>query len=319
MLVFSNTLIAVLQIFQNWSDYVTDRRKGQIGLIFVTMIWGSGFVVSAISLKYFSPYQILTLRFLLAFILMGALFFSQLKHAGKKTYLKGIGLGSILYLAFLFQTVGLVYTTPSKNAFLTAFNVVLVPFIGALFFRRKVTAPAIIGALLSISGIAVISLNDFKGVNFGDLLTLVCALFFALQIIFTNRFVLGENIYALTTIQMGTAAMLGVIVSLARGEFALPAAGEGYYSILYLGAISTMLAFLIQTASQQFTKETETAIILSMEAVFGMVASALFLREAITLRMLIGAALILAGVLIVELKPKKEKMNQSFGNLDIRD
>ena len=136
MLVFSNTLIAVLQNFQNWSDYVTDRRKGQIGLIFVTMIWGSGFVVSAISLEYFSPYQILTLRFLLAFILMGALFFSQLKHAGKKTYLKGIGLGTILYLAFLFQTVGLVYTTPSKNAFLTAFNVVLVPFIGALFFRR---------------------------------------------------------------------------------------------------------------------------------------------------------------------------------------
>ena len=201
--------------------------------------------------------------------------------------------------------MGLVYTTPSKNAFLTAFNVVLVPFIGALFFRRKVTAPAIIGALLSISGIAVISLNDFHGINFGDLLTLVCALFFALQIIFTNRFVLGENIYALTTIQMGTAAVLGVIVSLARGEFTLPSAGEGYYSILYLGVISTMLAFLVQTASQQFTKETETAIILSMEAVFGMVASALFLKEAITLRMLIGAALILAGVLVVELKPQK--------------
>jgi len=319
MLVMSNMLIAVLLIFQNWSDYVTDRRKGQIGLIFVTMIWGSGFVVSAISLEYFSPYQILTLRFLLAFILMGALFFSQLKHAGKKTYLKGIGLGSILYLAFLFQTVGLVYTTPSKNAFLTAFNVVLVPFIGALFFRRKVTAPAIIGALLSISGIAVISLTDFNGVNFGDMLTLVCALFFALQIIFTNRFVLGENIYALTTIQMGTAAVLGIIVSLARGEFALPAAGEGYYSILYLGVISTMLAFLVQTASQQFTKETETAIILSMEAVFGMVASALFLKEAITLRMLIGAVLILAGVLVVELKPKKKEINQSFRNLDIRE
>ena len=131
------------------------------------------------------------------------------------------------------------------------------------------------------------------------------ALLFALQIIFTNRFVLGENIYALTTIQMGTATLLGVLVSLARGEFLLPAAAEGYFSIIYLGTVSTMLGFLIQTASQQFTKETETAIILSLEAVFGMVASALFLKEAITLRMLIGAALILAGVLIVELKPKR--------------
>ncbi|MPM59381.1 hypothetical protein SDC9_106223 [bioreactor metagenome] len=248
----------------------------------------------------------------------GGNFFGQLKHATKKTYLKGIGLGTILYLAFLFQTVGLVYTTPSKNAFLTAFNVVLVPFIGALFFRRKVTAPAIVGALLSISGIAVISLTDFHGVNFGDMLTLLCAFFFALQIIFTNRFVLGENIYALTTIQMGTAAVLGVIVSLARGEFVFSAAGEGYFSIFYLGTVSTMLGFLIQTASQQFTKEAETAIILSMEAVFGMIASALFLREAITLRMLIGAALILAGVLVVELKPKTT-MTDRKSITDIQD
>jgi drug/metabolite transporter (DMT)-like permease len=250
------------------------------------------------------------MRFLLAFILMCAIFFGQLKHASKKTYLKGIGLGTILYLAFLFQTVGLVYTTPSKNAFLTAFNVVLVPFIGALFFKRKVTVPAIVGALLSISGIAVLSLTDFHTINFGDMLTLLCALFFALQIIFTNRFVLGENIYALTTIQMGTAALLGLTVSLVRGEFVVTAAGEGYFSIFYLGIVSTMLGFLIQTASQQFTKETETAIILSLEAVFGMVASALFLKEEITLRMLIGAALILAGVLVVELKPKKVLENQ---------
>jgi len=108
----------------------------------------------------------------------------------------------------------------------------------------------------------------------------------------------------LTTIQMGTAAVLGVIVSVARGEFAFSVAAEGYFSIIYLGTVSTMLGFLIQTASQQFTKETETAIILSLEAVFGMVASTLFLKEEITLRMLIGAALILAGVLVVELKPK---------------
>lgn len=303
--------IGQASLFIERGSYMTDRRKGQIGLIFVTMIWGSGFVVSAISLEYFSPYQILTMRFLLAFILMGAIFFGQLKHATKKTYLKGIGLGTILYLAFLFQTVGLVYTTPSKNAFLTAFNVVLVPFIGALFFRRKVTAPAIVGALLSIGGIAVISLNDFHSVNFGDMLTLVCALLFALQIIFTNRFVLGENIYALTTIQMGTATLLGVLVSLVRGEFMFPAAAEGYFSIIYLGTVSTMLGFLIQTASQQFTKETETAIILSLEAVFGMVASALFLKEEITLRMLIGAALILAGVLVVELKPKTVRTDQN--------
>ncbi len=286
---------------------MSSRRKGQIGLMFVTVIWGSGFAISSIALEYFSPYQILTMRFLLAFLMMVALFSGQLKHATQKTYVRGIGLGVILYIAFLFQTVGLVYTTPSKNAFLTAFNVVLVPFIGALFFKKKITAPAIIGALLSITGIAVISLTDFDTINLGDMLTLLCALFFALQIICTNLFVLGENVYALNTIQMGTAACCGLIVSLFRREFVLSSETEGYFSIFFLGAVSTMLAFLIQSASQQYTKETETAIILSMEAVFGMIFSALFIKEQITIRMLIGAMLILTGVLVVELKPRSKK------------
>lgn len=293
---------------------MSDRRKGQIGLLLVAIIWGSGFVMSSISLEYFSPIHVLGLRFTLAFLLMILLFRNQLKHLQKGTVVKGVVLGVLLYLAFLFQTVGLVYTTPSKNAFLTAFNVVLVPLISALFLRKKLAMPAIVGALLAISGIAVISLNDFNNINLGDILTLICALFFALQIIFTNLYVIGENVYALNTIQMGTAAVCALLVAVIEGKMPDFSHLDGNLAVLYLGAISTMLAFLLQTASQQFTKETETAIILSTESVFGMLFSVLLLHEAVTVRMLIGAALILMGVVIVELKPKvKKEVIEDYG------
>ena len=284
------------------------RIKGRIGLLLVAIIWGSSFVSSAISLDYFTPYQILALRFLLASILMIIFFFKHFNKVKKSTIKKGAVLGIFLYLAFMFQTVGLVYTTPSKNAFITAFNVVLVPIITAALTKQKLKINAIIGAIFSIVGIAVMSLEGFTQFNLGDFLTLICAVFFALQIVYTNEYVEDENIYMLNTIQVGTAAVLGIVVSIFRND-ALSTAnitGMGIFSVLYLGAISTMLAFLLQTSSQRYTTGPETAIILSTEAVFGMMSSALILREYITMRMLLGSILILAGVLIVELKPRKK-------------
>lgn len=294
---------------------MTNRRKGQIGLLIVAIIWGSGFVFSSIALDYFSPYQILAMRFVTAFGILTILFRKQFKYIDLKIVKKGSILGVFLYLAFLFQTVGLVYTTPSKNAFLTAFNVVLVPFIMAVFFKKKMNASSLLGAALSIIGIAIMSLNEFNMINFGDVLTLVCALFFALHIIYTKEYVGNENIYLLTTIQMAAASILGIIVALLSGEQIVIEGYVGIASVVYLGAVSTMLAFLLQTASQRFTKGTETAIILSTESVYGMIFSAIIINEIITGRMLIGAVLILAGVLTVELNPTTIKgMNLNYVN-----
>lgn len=284
-----------------------ERIKGQIGLFIVAIIWGSGFVMSSIALESFSPIHILALRFTTAFVSMLVLFIKQFKYITKATILKGSILGVILYLAFFFQTVGLVYTTPSKNAFLTAFNVVLVPVIGMIFLRKKMSGMTIIGALFAIIGIAVMSLNDFNSVNIGDILTLVCAVFFALQIIYTSTYVAGENAFALNTIQMGSAAAVAIVVALIQGETIDFSNTSGNLSILYLGIFSTMLSFLLQTGSQQYTKETETAIILSTESVFGMLFSAILLKEVISNRMYLGAALIMMGVILVQLKPRANK------------
>ncbi|MFS0821750.1 DMT family transporter [Bacillus sp. 1P02SD] len=277
---------------------------GELGLTIVAIIWGSGFVASAVSLDHFTPYQILAIRFLVGVILLSLVFFKKLKHIKKSTIIKGSIIGIFLYLAFALQTVGLVYTTPSKNAFLTAVNVVIVPIIAFVVFKRKMDKFELLGAVFAITGVGVMSLQLSGGVNFGDFLTLLCAVGFAFHIFYTAQFVKDEDPVLLTVIQMAAATVLGFIVVLFKGETNFAASIEGVSSVLYLGVFSTTIAFLLQTVAQKFTTETNAAIILSTEALWGMVFSIIILSEVLTVRMIIGAIIILAAIIISETKLK---------------
>lgn len=106
---------------------------GEILLVLTAIIWGSGFVASTVALEHYTPYQILAGRFLVGAVILSLIFFKKLNKLKKSTLIKGALLGVFLYIAFALQTVGLQFTTPSKNAFLTAVNVVIVPFIGISF------------------------------------------------------------------------------------------------------------------------------------------------------------------------------------------
>ena len=190
---------------------------GEIGLIITAIIWGSGFVASAVSLEHYTPYQILAGRFLIGVIILSVLFYKKLKQIKKSTLLKGAILGIFLYLAFVLQTVGLQYTTPSKNAFLTAVNVVIVPFIGFLLYKRKIDLFELGGAILALIGVAVLSLKLSAEINIGDLLTLCCAVGFAFHIFYTAKFVKDEDAVLLTIVQMVTATVIGwIVVSVQR-------------------------------------------------------------------------------------------------------
>ncbi|MFF2755264.1 DMT family transporter [Psychrobacillus sp. NPDC058041] len=275
---------------------------GEILLIVTAIIWGSGFVSSAIALEYYSPYQILAGRFLIGAVILSILFYKKLKKVNRSTMIKGALLGIILYLAFALQTIGLQFTTPSKNAFLTSVNVVIVPFIGFLFYKKKIDMYELIGAILAVMGIAVLSLKLSSEVNIGDLLTLCCAIGFAFHIFYTSKFVKNEDPIALTIVQMIVAAVVSWIVVLFRGESSFSLETEGMINLLYLGVFSTTIAFLIQTVAQKYISETKAAIILSTEAFWGMAFSIVILSEVMTFKMTIGAILILCAIIISETK-----------------
>ncbi|GKV54993.1 transporter [Sporosarcina sp. NCCP-2222] len=289
---------------------------GEIGLLLTAIIWGSGFVGSAMALESYTPYQILAGRFLIGVIILGIVFLPKLKKISKSVLWKGAVLGVFLYIAFALQTVGLQYTTPSKNAFLTAVNVVIVPFIGLLIYKRKLDLFEVGGAVLAMLGVAVLSLQLSADINIGDFLSLCCAIGFAFHIFYTSQFVKKEDAIHLTIVQMGTAAIIGFVVVLSRGETSFDMQPEALTSLLYLGIFSTTIAFLLQTVAQKFISETKAAIILSTESFWGMVFSVILLGEILTLRMGIGAILILAAIILSETKLAfltKRKMKRTVG------
>ncbi|MFJ7663579.1 DMT family transporter [Lysinibacillus sp. NPDC097162] len=281
-------------------------------LLTTAIVWGSGFVITAIALEYLTAYQVMAGRFLLASIILTVIFGYKLKKATKSVVWKGILLGTILYIAFALQTVGLQYTTPSKNAFLTAVNVIVVPLIAYAVYKRRIDGYEIMGSIIAIVGIGCLSLQGSLTMNIGDALSLACAVAFAFDIFCTNLFVQKEDAIALTIIQFITASAIGILVVVSQGDIPASLEKEAIYSLIYLGIFSTTIAYLFQNVANQYTSATKAAIILSTESFFGMALSVIFLHEVLTSRMVIGAVLILLAILIAEVKPaypKKRIMN----------
>ncbi len=278
-----------------------NKRLATLGLLLVTLIWGGGFVVSDIALSYFQPFQILTFRFLISFIAMFIMCLPIIKTINKKEIKAGMLLGGFLFLGFAFQIVGLKHTTASKNAFLTALNVVMVPFLAYYLGKKQLNKSSIIGAVLSLVGVGLLSLNQDLSLNFGDVLTIICAIFFALHIYYTGKYVEDCRASVLNMMQMGIAFICALLASIIFKE-GLPSINmEGSLAILYLGLISTFICYLLQTTCQRYIEESKAAIILCMESLFGSLLSVIILHEVFTFKMIIGCALILLGVIISSL------------------
>ncbi|MGX7024635.1 DMT family transporter [Vagococcus hydrophili] len=278
------------------------RRIGKIGLVIVAIIWGTGFVVTALALENYTPYQILAIRFTVAFVVLLLVNLKKLRLLSLKTLGRGSLLGTVLFLAYAFQTIGLQYTTASKNAFLTAVNVIIVPFLSYLILKNKLPLKNFVGSFVTLIGIGLLSLTGtMGGFNLGDGLTLICAVFFALQIFVTDLFVAEEETWALMLLQMGAAALLSWLTLFISGETSINYQPVNLLPVFYLGLASTLLAYFLQTVSQKYTTSSEAAIILSTEAFFGMLGSVILLGEKVSMNMLMGGLFIFIGVLIVEL------------------
>ena len=218
----------------------------------------------------------------------------------------GFWLGAALFGGFALQIIALQYTTPSNNAFLTATNVVFVPFIALVIYRKKIEVRSLIGAGMALVGAGVLSLKNDFSIGLGDGLTLLCAVCFAFQIFLTGEYVGRIRPAVLNFLQMTTACVLSAAGLLLSGDFTFAPSARSFLAVLYLGVVSTTITYLLQTVSQKYVDETKSAIILSMEAVFGTFFSVVLLHESVTIRMIAGSALILAAVLVSEISFKKQ-------------
>lgn len=284
------------------------RIPGELILLLTAVIWGYGFVAVANSLDSMTPFQLLFLRFGIASVVLSTVFIRRLRNLRRPTIRKGTILGALLFLGFVLQTIGMKYTTPSKNAFLTGVNVIIVPLIAWFLYKRKLTRQEVVGSILAMIGIGLLTLQINGPVNIGDLLTLGCAVAFAFQIFYTTLYMEGENPVDMALVQIITSMLLsGAAVLFERAPIAMPPQ-SGVLSILYLAIFSTSITTILQSWGQKYSSETRSAILLSTESLWGTLFSFLFLGEAMTFRLLAGGLIIFASILLAQIKPKESSI-----------
>jgi len=254
------------------------------------------------------PYFVLFVRGLIATVILSIVFWKRFKKMNRTYLWKGGIMGVLLFVAYAFQTNGLMGTTPGKNAFLTSVYCVLVPFFYWMFTRIRPDRYNIFAALLCIIGIGFVSLRGASLIAggdliaMGDILTLISGIFYALHIVAVAKFASGKDIILLTIIQFIVYSVLswGMFFLLEKAPVSINFS-EGM-GLLYLGVFATAIALLLQNIGQKFTPASQAAVILSLEGGLGVAFSIVFYHELLTIRLIIGFALIFTSVLISETK-----------------
>ena len=285
------------------------RFQADLALTFCMVIWGATFVVVKDALRDASVFSFIAVRFTVAALLMALLFRASLRRLATPTLRAGALLGFFMFSGYVFQTLGLKLTTPSKAAFINGSSTIMVPILLAAFWRRRVNGWVWTGALAALAGLYLLSVPPagFARLSAGDVLALVGALAFAVHIIMAAHFTARHSLGALSFLQV---AMMAILASAALPLLAAtgwePPRFEVTPNLLWAIGITavgaTAIAFSLQLWAQQRTSPTHAAILFTLEPVFAAITSYFVAHERLGGRSLSGAALILAGILCAELK-----------------
>lgn len=300
------------------------RWHANILLLLAGAIWGMGFVAQASAMTSIGPYLFIALRFavaslvILPFTVLESRRYDALtdialegtRHrVGRKLqnadYIKFAVIGLSLFAGMATQQVGLLTTSVTNSGFLTGLYVVFTPVLGVLLYRSKPHSVTWVAALLSLIGIYLLSGGELSKLVKGDILTIISAMFWALQVVLIARFV-GESgrPLALSQVQFTITALLALLVALTIEPILWESILQVAPQILYAGIFASGFAFTIQVIGQRYTSAPQAAIFLSAEAPFAALFAYLFLSEKIAVIGFLGCALILAAMLAVELAPQ---------------
>ncbi len=294
------------------------RFQADLALVFCMLIWGATFVSVKQALDDASVFVFLAIRFVLAALLMAVIYRSALRKLNRSALWAGAQIGGFLFAGYGFQTVGMKFTTASNAAFITGSGAVLVPVLLWLVWRRRINRwvwSGVFGVFVGLYFLTV-PVAGLGGLNRGDLLVVGAATLFALHIIFVGFYTSRHSVAALSFLQVATT---GALAALAVPLFAVTGAEAPrfhwsenlVFAILVTAVGSTAIGFSLQVWAQQYTPPTHAAILFSLEPVFAALTSYVVLHERLGARALAGAALILAGILLAELKGPTQAVAES--------
>lgn len=291
---------------------IKTKALSVLGLILTTMIWGGSFVVMKNSVDVLEPTFLLAVRFTIAALALVLVFYKKLRNLNGESLKRGLILGILLELSYLFQTYGIKYTTASKNAFITTLYVILVPFLHWGISKKRPKAKNLAAAVMAVIGLALLTLEGELGINLGDFLTLLCGLCFALHMVYIDQFTENYDPVFLTIVQIAVVGvcnwfLVPVFDGMDAYNFCALMDKDLIIGLLYLAIFSTMVGFLLQNVCQKYLSANTTALLLSMESVFGALFSVMLLNEVLAEKMLIGCILMFLAVVVSELQIGKPK------------
>lgn len=284
------------------------RYIAESGLLLIGILWGMGFVTVKIGLNAgMNTFYLMWLRFLGSFVLLSILFRKKIKKVSKDDLKAGLILGIIQYFGYVFQTYGAAHTTVGKNAFFTAINVIIVPYIFWILNKKRPDIFSFSASIICLIGVGIMSLDgnlSFTHLNKGDVMTIISAFFFALQVAYTGYF--GRKVHPmnLVLLQMLIGGLLFAGTQFATSGLreVIPLHGETLMAIIYAVVFSTAIPMLLQIYCQRLTTATRASILMSTESMFAPIFAFLVLGEMMTLRVALGAVFILFSVVVSETK-----------------
>lgn len=279
-------------------------------LLIVAFIWGGGFIAGKLALTTLSPFVILAFRFLGSGLLIFLLFHKKMKNVPKETWKAGILIGMFMFLGMTIQTIALQHTTAGKQAFIVASYTVFVPFISWILTKKRPSLFAVLAGILTLVGVGILSLTNDLSLQLGDGLSLLFAFIFGTQIVCIGIFAKNVEIVSFTIIQLLTAGLLSAISAFVFAPHTIVIEKQALWGLVYLILFNTTIAFTLQNIAQRYTTDTHVSILLSLESIFGVLLSVLFLHEVFTLRMMLGAAFIFFAVFLS--KYEKPKMSNTI-------
>lgn len=275
-------------------------KKEDIILFLPPFLWGWTFVIVKNGVSNYNPFSFIFIRFLLSLIFLFPLIFYLKIKITKEIFIKGLILGIFLFFAYLFQTIGLKYTTPSNSAFITSISIIITPFFNFLITKNRIKLQTYIAITITLIGLYFLFGGNFKNINIGDILTLICAIFWALHISFVGHFSLNHESLSSLFVQIWTVFIFSSLFIFITKNPVLPIPKNSLLGALVVAIFATIVPFYIQIKYQNRRNTIKTAFIFSTEPIFANILELILLGTIYFLINYLGMVLIFISSLIAQ-------------------
>lgn len=281
---------------------MSQQRKADLSLVLVTLFWGVSYYLVDMCLDELQPMNLNAFRFLLAFLVLGPIFWKRLRYISRATLHYSLIVGTLLVGVYAGATYGVKYTSISNAGFICALPVVFTPLLDFIFNHRRPGKKLGIALVMCTVGLALLTLNEQFRPAAGDLICLVCAVCYAADMLVTEKAVAQPEADALTlgVCQLGVAGVLMLLVSVLLEQPHLPQSPKIWGGAIFLGLFCSGIAFVIQSVAQQYTSASHVGVIFTLEPVFSGIVAFVWADETLLPRGYVGAALMLLSLLVME-------------------